>query len=474
TLQHPDFGLPTLMLDQLEGVFCTHGHEDHIGALPYLLQHKNVPVYGTPFTLALVEQKCAEHKIKPQLEPVEPGDILDFGKLQVEWCQVPHSIPEACALSLTTPAGRIVHAGDFKLDSSALPLSRQDSLETLEVWGKEGVDVLLLESTNIFQEHLHETEAEVFAALKRFSEHCTERIFLVTFSSQIQRIQQACALAERHRRKVLVLGNSIQRNLEIARQLGLVKVNDSTLVSVQQACDLPLHRLLVLCTGTQGEPFSAIARLSREEQRGLRIGPGDQILWSARAIPGNMYAIAKVQNRLVSLGATLHLSPPETIHASGHATRQELTQLRQWLNPRYLVPIHGEQRFLHAHREMAIAQGFPSDAVLVCRNGTTLQLTQGCLDYASEHHCEPLYRSHPLESALDPSVFSERRKAVRKGVLIMSCVLDTQGRVCAPFSFQSVGFEINSKDAYQRWPTLLHKALATLLPTQRKDLDRVE
>ncbi len=362
---------------KLKGVVLTHGHEDHIGALPWLLPHVKAPVYGSKFTLALVESKLREHGLDKDVElrPVRGGERVELGDLAFTFIPVCHSIIQGFGLGIETPAGRIVHTGDFKIDPNPLNGHFTD-LGAFRDFASKGASLLLSDSTNVEREGHALNEREIMSALGEIFKKCTGRILVTLFSSHIQRIQEVLDLADMTGRRVAVSGKSILNNIEIARQLGYLTVPKGVWCELDELSSLPDEKVVLLVTGSQGEPLSALTRIANGEHRQLRIHPGDTVLLSSRFIPGNVKAITRVINSLYKLGADVLYEKVQAIHASGHAYRDELRLMLETIKPKYFVPVHGEYRHMVKHCRLARECGVAPERAIILENGDPLTLYQ--------------------------------------------------------------------------------------------------
>src|SRR5512133_1690728 len=372
----PDIGWLAERREQVGAIFLTHGHEDHVGALALLLAEVKAPVYGTRFTLAMVRRRLEEAGIDADLREVVPGDVRDAGDgspFVAEWIAVTHSIPDACALAIDTPQGTILHSGDFKLDARPVAGPPTD-LARLGALGRKGVRLLLSDSTNAEKHGRSRSESDVRPALEAAFETTNGRVVVACFASNIHRIQQVVDVARAEGRRVALLGRSMDVNCGIAREYGLLKLAPWQPVGFPEARELPPRELCVITTGTQGEPRSALARLSRAEHPDLRIGPGDLVVLSSRSIPGNEVATGQVVNDLFRIGVDV-LYDGARLHASGHAREDELRRLIRLVRPERFVPIHGEYRQLARHAAYATAEGLGAGRVTVLVNGQVLELS---------------------------------------------------------------------------------------------------
>ena len=372
----PDFAYAVAKRDSFRAVVLTHGHEDHVGALPYLLRQAPVPVYGTPLTLALVAEKLREHGLTDgaDLRPIRPRQIVEIGGFRPEPIRVTHSIADGIGLAIDTPVGTIVHTGDFKLDPSPLDGEAPDYRRFAEL-GEQGVLLLCSDSTNVDRPGHTRSEVEVGAALAERFTRATGRIILATFASHIHRIQQVLQLAAEHGRRVALLGMSMQKNVQLAAELGYLRVPEDLLLPLEELTALPPARQVILSTGSQGEPNSALALMAAGEHREVQVARGDLVILSARVIPGNERTVGRVINALYRLGAEVLYEDNAFVHVSGHASQDDLKLMMNLTRPRYFVPVHGEYRHLVAHAKLARQMGVvPSDHVLVCTDGDKLTL----------------------------------------------------------------------------------------------------
>jgi ribonuclease J len=373
----PDFTYLEQHAGMVRGLILTHGHEDHIGAVPFLLGQLNIPVYGTEFTLALVERRLEEHEILEgtQLNVVKAGDRITLGPFEIEFIRVTHSIVSAVALAITTPLGVIIHTGDFKVDPTPTDNELFD-LHTLAEYGKRGVLLLLSDSTNVDRPGYTESERAVGPRLEDLFTRSDRRLIISCFSSSIHRLQQIVDIADEYGRKVAFLGRSMLNVTEIAHDLGLLSIPDSTLLRPQDIMQVSPDKVAIVVSGTQGEPMSALSRVAVDNHKHLRIQPGDTVALSSRIIPGNEKAIYRMMNHIARRGANLvygTMNPP--VHVSGHASEEELKLVLNLVRPLYFVPIHGEYRQLSRHASLAQHLRFAGlkDA-FVLETGDTLEI----------------------------------------------------------------------------------------------------
>jgi len=372
----PDISFLAGREDDILGLILTHGHEDHIGAVPFLLEGLgNPPIFGSPLTLGLLRGKLAEHGLagRARLKTVRPGERVGLEPFDIEFFRAAHSIVDGMGLAIRTPAGLVVHTGDFKLDPTPVDGETTD-LDRLASFGKEGVLLLLSDSTNVEREGHTLSEKVVGERLAEILPTCSGLILVSTFSSNIHRIQQVANAAVAGGRRIVVHGRSMQANIAIARELGYLRIPDDALIDLGQMRDFPRDRVLVITTGSQGEPLSVLTRIAVDDHKQLSVEPGDTVILSSKFIPGNERAITDLINHLYRRGAEVFYETTSEIHVSGHASQEELKQVLTLVRPRYFVPIHGEFRHLVKHAQLARKTGVPTDRALVLENGCPLVL----------------------------------------------------------------------------------------------------
>lgn len=382
---HPgvDLMLPGLhaiadRMADIDAVVLTHGHEDHIGAVPYLLRRRpDIPLYGTKLTLSLLREKVKEHRLRnTEFVEVADGQRLKVGAFDLEFLPVNHSIPDAVAVVIRTPAGTVLHSGDFKMDQ--LPLDhRLTDLRGFARVGTEGVDLLLVDSTNAEVPGFTTSEVSVHPALERVFAHAQNKIIVACFSSHIHRVQQVLNEAQRVGRKVCYVGRSMVRNMTIAAELGYLKVPPNTLIALADLDDYPENKVVIVSTGSQGEPLSALSRIAAREHPVIRAGKGDVVLLASSLIPGNENAVSRVINGLTRNGVQVVHKGNALVHVSGHASAGELLYVYNIIKPRNVMPVHGEMRMLRANADLAIATGLRPDNVIVVEDGTVVDLRKG-------------------------------------------------------------------------------------------------
>ncbi len=418
----------------------THGHEDHIGAVPYLLRLRpDLPVIGSTLTLALVEAKLKEHRITPVLRVVQEGERLQFGEFDCEFVAVNHSIPDALAVAVRTSGGTLLHTGDFKMDQ--LPLDgRLTDLRAFARLGEEGVDLFLTDSTNAEVPGFTTPERDISSAIDKVFRHAERRIIVACFSSHVHRVQQVLDAAEKAGRKVAMVGRSMLRNMAIAADLGYLRVPDGILVDVKSLADLPDDEVVLVCTGSQGEPMAALSRMANRDHR-IDVGPGDTVLLASSLIPGNENAVYRVINGLMRLGANVVHKGNANVHVSGHASAGELLYCYNIVRPRNVMPVHGEWRHLVANAELAVATGVPRDRVVVAEDGVVVDLVDGVASIAGAVPCGYVYVDGASVGEADDALLKDRRILGDEGFVSVIVVIDAStGAVVAGPEVTARGF----------------------------------
>ncbi len=369
----PDFNYLIANSEKIKGLFITHGHEDHIGAIPYLLKNLRVPIYATTFTAGLINNKLEEHGIKGPLHRIAPGSKTRVGSFKVEAIRTTHSIADCVCLCIDTPVGKVFHTGDFKIDYTPVDGEPIDLGKLAEV-GSKGVLLLMADSTNATRPGFTRSEKKVGAALENIFRHSRSRIIVATFSSNVHRIQKIVDNAVKFGRKVAVSGRSMVNNVSLAIELGYLKVPQGVLLDIHKTQKIPDHELVIITTGSQGEPMSALSRMANSEHKAIQIKAKDQIILSSVPIPGNEKLVSNVVNKLFEKGAEVIYSDIADTHVSGHACEEELKLIQSLLRPKYFMPVHGEFRHLKAHGNIAMDLGLPESNLFFLENGDALQL----------------------------------------------------------------------------------------------------
>ena len=371
----PDFSYVVENRERVVGLLLTHGHEDHVGAVPYLLKQAEIPVYGTRLTLALLNAKLGEHGLqgKAKLIEVSPGTDLSLGPFGIEFLEVSHSIPDGVGLGIRTPVGTVVHTGDFKLDQTPIDM-RPTAMQRFAELGREGVLLLMSDSTNADSPGFTSPERSVGQKLDSIFALASGRIIVASFASHIHRIQQVMDTAARHGRSVAIIGRSMVKNVNIASNLGYLDIPEGLLVHAHDIAELPPDRVTILSTGSQGEPLSALARMASHDHPVVEVMKGDTVIISARPVPGNERSVNRTIDRLFAAGARVIYEPSAGVHVSGHAGVEELKVMLNLVRPKYFMPIHGEHRHLYFHAELARETGIPDENIFVMDNGDILEL----------------------------------------------------------------------------------------------------
>ncbi len=459
----PDFRPILDRLGDIDALVLTHGHEDHIGAVPFLLrQRPDLKIVGSPFTLALVAAKCREHRLTPQLITVNEGDRTQHGPFECEYFAVSHSIPQCLAIAIRTPAGVILHTGDIKLDQRPLD-GRLTDLPGFSRLGDEGVDLFLCDSTNADTPGVSPSEASLGPNLAAAIGQAQGRAFVACFASNVYRVQQIVDGAVAHGRKICLIGRSMLRNMEIATELELLTVPDGTMVALDDVEDVPDSQLLVVCTGSQGEPMAALSRIARGEHRTFQMRSTDTVILSSSLIPGNEHAVFGVINRLRRAGIQVIDNRNSNVHVSGHAAAGELLFLYTAVRPSNVMPVHGEWRHLRANAELAVQTGVAPDAVVVTENGVTVDLVDGRATISGRVQVGRAYVDGVSTGDIEQPTLADRIVLGEGGFISIAVAIDaTTGRAVAPPTLSGRGF---SEDP---------KALQGVLPLVEAELARTQ
>lgn len=422
----PDYSYIVKRRDKLRGIIITHGHEDHTGALPYLLKELDpkTPILGTKLTLGLIKGKLDEHGFKkPKLREIRAGAHVNLGSFGFDFMAVNHSIPDGVAVLVRTPVGNVLHTGDFKLDQTPID-GRLTDYQELAKAGKAGVLLLLSDSTNAESAGITRSEAAVGPALKRIMAAAEQRVIVASFSSHIHRLQQVCDAAVGCGRKVVVTGRSMINNTKIARSLGYLIIGDDDIIDAYEMGDLPAERVCVLSTGSQGEPLSALARMANGDHRAVQIQEGDTVIISATPVPGNEKAVSRVINRLAKAGAHVKHKGSDDVHVSGHAAAEELKLMLNLIKPRYFMPVHGETRHLQAHCEHALAVGMSRQDIFIMDNGDCLELDQNGARISQHVESGVVYVDGLSVGDLGKVVLRDRQLLARDGIATIVIAID--------------------------------------------------
>jgi ribonuclease J len=438
----PDFEPIRDRWDDVVGIVLTHGHEDHIGGVPYLLRERDdIPLVGSKLTLALLDAKMREHRLKETARyVVAEGDKQTLGPFECEFVAVNHSIPDALAVAIRTPAGLLLHTGDFKMDQ--LPLDgRITDLRSFARLGTEGVDLMLADSTNAEVPGFTTAERDITPVLDRVFAGSEQRIIVACFASHIHRVQQVMDAAADHGRKVAYIGRSMVRNMNIARDLGYLRVPPGLLVDVKDTGDLPPEEVVLISTGSQGEPMSALSRIANRDHSLVRIEPGDTVVLASSLIPGNENAVFRVVNGLVRLGARVVHKGNALVHVSGHASAGELLYAYNVVKPHNVLPVHGEVRHLHANAELARATGVQADQVVVAEDGVVVDLVDGVARVAGKVDCGYVFVDGSSVGDITESELKDRRILGDEGFISVIVVVDSvTGKIASGPEIHARGF----------------------------------
>jgi ribonuclease J len=456
----PDFSSIRDRLHDVVGIILTHGHEDHIGAVPFLLREKDdIPLIGSKLTLALIEAKLQEHRIRPYALEVREGDRERIGPFDCEFIAVNHSIPDALAVAIRTPAGMVVATGDFKMDQ--LPLDgRLTDLPTFARLGEEGIDLLLADSTNAEVPGFVAPERDISQVLRQTFGRADKRIIVASFASHVHRIQQVLDAAHAHGRKVAFVGRSMVRNMGIARDLGYLKVPGNLIVDVKVLDDLPDEKVVLVCTGSQGEPMAALSRMANRDHQ-IRIVEGDTVILASSLIPGNENAVYRVINGLTRWGANVVHKGNAKVHVSGHASAGELLYFYNICKPRNLMPIHGEWRHLRANAELGQLTGIPKERCVIAEDGVAVDLVNGVAKIAGKVTAGYVYVDGLSVGDITESSLKDRRILGEEGIVSVFVVVDsTTGKI------------VGGPNIHARGSGIEDEAFAAVIPKIEEGLSR--
>ncbi len=422
----PDFTYVEQNVDKIKGIFITHGHEDHIGGLAYLLQRVNIPVYGTKLTIGLIEGKLKEHKIldKVKLNVIQPKDKVALGCFEVEAIHVNHSIPDALALAISSPAGIILQTGDFKIDTTPIDGEVID-LARIAKLGEKGVLCLLSDSTNAQRPGYTSSERTVGESFARlFQKADGKRLIVATFASNIHRVQQIIDVAKSVGRKVALSGRSLENVVETASRLGYLNVPEGLLVSIDSVSRYPHDKLVIITTGSQGEPMSALYRMAFSEHRRVEIGTGDYVIISATPIPGNEKTVGKVVDELLKRGAEVVYEKMYEVHVSGHACQEELRLIMSLAKPKFFIPVHGEQKHLRSHAAVAESMGIAPGNIYIADNGKQVELSKRKMSVVEDVPAGKVFVDGYGVGDVGSAVIRERKRLAEDGLMIISAVIE--------------------------------------------------
>jgi ribonuclease J len=419
----PDFTPIRDRLDDIVGIVLTHGHEDHIGAVPYLLKlRSDITLYGSTLTLALIEAKLIEHKIRPETKKVDSGQRLNVGPFDLEFVAVNHSIPDALAVAIRTPAGLILGTGDFKMDQ--LPLDgRLTDLRAFARLGEEGVDVFMTDSTNSDVPGFTPLEKDIGPVIEQVMHRTRGKVVVASFASHVHRVQQVIDAAVSNGRSVAFVGRSMVRNMGIAKELGFLTIPDHAIVDLKEALQMPNDRIVFMSTGSQGEPMAVLSRIANKEHQ-IEIGEGDTVILASSLIPGNENAVYRVINGLIAIGAHVVHKGNAKVHVSGHAAAGELLYCYNIVKPRNVFPIHGETRHLHANAALAVETGVPKQNTIIAENGTVVDLKDGVMTVAGQLDLGFVYVDGSSVGEITDADLKDRRILAEEGFISVFVAID--------------------------------------------------
>ena len=424
----PDFTYVERNADRIRGIVITHGHEDHIGGLPYLLKILNVPVYGTKLTIGLIQGKLREHGLlnSASLNVINPGDVITLGGFTVEAIHVNHSIPDALGLAIRCEGGTIVHTGDFKIDTTPIDGGMMDLGRLAEI-GQEGVLCLMSDSTNAERPGFTESERKVGESFETlFRKAGNNRIIVATFSSNIHRVQQIMNVAASLGRKVALVGRSLENVVSISAELGYLNVPEGIVIDINMINRYPADKLVIITTGSQGEPMSALTRMAFSDHRKVEIHPNDYVIISATPIPGNEKTVSRVVNELMKLGADVVYEKMYEVHVSGHACQEELKMIMGIVKPKYFIPVHGELKHLRKHAGLALSMGIPKENILIADNGRVAEISKKALRCTSTVPAGRVFVDGYGVGDVGSVVLRDRKHLAQDGLVIVAVCIDRE------------------------------------------------
>ena len=443
----PDFGPIENKLDKIDALVVTHGHEDHIGAIPWLLKlRSDIPIYSSKFTNALIKAKTQEHRQRPKLNDVNTDSEVTVGPFRLRFWHVNHSIPECLGVSIKTGAGHVVMTGDVKVDQTPYD-GKPTDIPALARLGDEGIDLFMCDSTNATVPGISASEAGIEETLTRLVSNARQRVVIASFASNVARVQMAINAAVSNNRKVAFNGRSMLRNMEIAEKMNLLKAPKGTIIPIEEAAKMAPHKTVLITTGTQGEPMAALSRMSRREHRQITIHDGDTIILSSSLIPGNEEAVFAVINNLAQIGANVITNAEAHVHASGHGYAGELLALYNAARPRNAMPVHGEWRHMRANKELAISTGVKPNNTALAQNGVVVDMHKGNIKVAGQYQVGQLYVDGTTMGDVDPDVLADRTSLASGGVVSITCVVDdSTGRLLEAPQVSTTGYSDDDRD----------------------------
>jgi len=461
----------------IKGLIVTHGHEDHIGGVPYLLKNIKTPIYGTRLTLGLIDSKLQEHGMKADFRHIKAGQRLKIGQFRVETIRATHSVADSIALTIETPAGTVFHTGDFKIDYTPIDGEPMDFQKLAEI-GKRGVDLMLCDSTNALRSGFSESEKKMEPILDTIFGGTNSRIIIATFASNVHRIQTIISMAKKYRRKVAFSGRSMERVMELAMELGYITVKQDMLVDLEDIGGIPDKKLVIISTGSQGEPMSALRRMAAGDHRYVKIKRGDTVILSSSPIPGNEKTVSGVVNSLLELGAEVIYSDIADIHVSGHASQEEIKVMINLIRPKYFMPVHGENKHILQNATIAENLGMDKSRIIVAKNGNIVEMSGGAVTLTKRTvPAAALFVDGLGVGDIGASVMRDRKQLSESGLIIVTATIDrASGYVLAGPEVISRGF-VYEKMSGDLIEELRHIADEELLAFERagaKDLEEVK
>ena len=445
----PDISYLKANKNRIRGMVITHGHEDHIGAIPYVLKQLDMPIYATPLTAAIIELKLEEHDLlyHTQIFTKKPGDKFKLGCFEIEFIHTNHSIADSVALAIKTPIGTVIHTGDFKIDLTPIQGGMID-LPRLGQLGNEGVLALLSDSTNVERPGYCASEARVIDCFDELFKDCNKRIIVTTFASNVHRLQQIINVAAKYKRKVGITGRSMENIMRVATELGYVDIPDGVMMDMSQIGSLPRSKTVIVCTGSQGEPMSALHRMAFSEHKQVTIDAGDRIIISASAIPGNEITISRVIDELFQKGAEVIYDRNTPLHVSGHACQEELKIIHALVRPKFFMPVHGEAVHLRAHANLARQMGMRDDHIFVVDNGDTLEMRGGEVKIGPQVESGIVYVDGLRIGDTDPIVLRDRQKLANDGMVTVVAIVSMKRKRIDAIEFSSRGVSFTIDDEF--------------------------
>lgn len=446
----PDYTYVLENEEKLRGIVVTHGHEDHTGSLPYLLQDLNnkVPIFSSKLTLGFIEGKLSEFRIRaPKFREVHGGSHVNLGCIQIDFFSMTHSIPGALGVFIRTPQGTVMHTGDFKLDQTPIDGVTPD-YAAINKFAKQGIDLLMSDSTNATRPGFTKSEAEVGPSLYAAIKNAPGRVFVASFSSHIHRLQQICDAARSCGRKIVVTGRSMLTNTRVARELGYLQIPEEDIIDAYEIDNLPEDRIVVMCTGSQGEPLSALSRMANGEHKTLSMHEGDTVIISATPIPGNEKGVQQVVNSLAKIGCDVYDKNRTLVHVSGHGSQEELKLMLAMAKPSYFMPVHGEAVHLRAHASLARKMGIPSDRIFVLDNGDSLEMRAGKVRRGASVESGVVYVDGLRIGDTDPIVLRDRQKLANDGMVTAVAIVSLKHKRIDAIEFSGRGVSFTIDDEF--------------------------